>query len=183
MPKVVQKLPSAISTNPLIAGVGWGDMFHLVIYFRRFWFTSPFSKYSKRDEVVFVQFIDVRLVLGSVSLSRHHKKIKWINTKIVEYGNYNRRNGVVWSAVVLITHCNSLPEAIFCVLKLFLRGYINDGVQAFTAWVGFIIKPSEVWRTKRGDVMLCFSIFLCRDFDLVSRTQNNCLIALRKLFS
>ena len=32
----VQKLPSAISTNPLIAGVGWGDMFHLVVYFGRF---------------------------------------------------------------------------------------------------------------------------------------------------
>ena len=104
---------------------------------------------AKLDEVVFVQFIDVRLVLGSVSLSRHHKKIKWINTKIVEYGNYNRRNGVVWSAVVLITYCNSLPEAIFCGLKLFLRGYINDGVQAFTAWVGFIIKPSDV-QEERG---------------------------------
>ena len=57
MPKVLQKLLSAIGTDSLIAGVGWGDMFHLVIYFRRFLFTSPFSKYSKRDEVVFVKSI------------------------------------------------------------------------------------------------------------------------------
>ena len=36
MPKDVQKLPSAISTNPLIAGVGWGDMFHFVVIFDAF---------------------------------------------------------------------------------------------------------------------------------------------------